>query len=202
MTTWLVKTVFVLVFLIFSLPVFATESYELEFLVFAVDFSPGTETAAPGEAPAFLAESRMYRHGLSSEEPKFLPRGVGRLAAARKLIEARTGYHILVHASIAKTPSSPFGKTRYGILSTLPEFESELTAYFQLYTTGPFFLQSSILYRPGLEIAPAVGLSGLSQNLQAKESLATQETRRIRFEEVHYLDHPALGVLMILMPNH
>lgn len=201
MTTWLVKTVFVLVFLIFSLPVFATESYELEFLVFAVDFSPGTETAAPGEAPAFLAESRMYRHGLSSEEPKFLPRGVGRLAAARKLIEARTGYHILVHASIAKTPSSPFGKTRYGILSTLPEFESELTAYFQLYTTGPFFLQSSILYRPGLEIAPAIGLSGLSQNLQAKESLAIQETRHIRFEEVHYLDHPALGVLMILMPK-
>ena len=200
-TIWLIKTVFVLFFLIFGSPVFAADGYELEFLVFAVDSSPGTETAGPGEAPAFLAESRIYRHSLSSKEPKILPRGVGRLAAARKLIEARTGYHILVHASIVRTPSSPFGKTQYGILSALPEFQIRLTAYFRLYTTGPFFLQSSILYRPGLEIAPAAGLSRSSRNLHTRESLAIQETRRIRFEEVHYLDHPEFGVLIVLTPK-
>ena len=196
-----IRSVFLLVSLIFGLPALATDSYELEFLVFAVDSLPVTQTAVNGEALVLVVESGMYRHSLSSKETTILPQGVGRLAAARKAIEARTGYHVLAHNRILRTRSSPFGKRQYRLLSAVPDLESRLTTYFRLYTTGPFFLQSSILYRPGLEIAPAVGLSGLSQNLQAKESLAIQETRRIRFEEVHYLDHPALGVLMILMPK-
>ena len=200
-TIWPIRSAFLLVFLIFGLPVLATDSYELELLVFAVDNSPGIETALHGEAPVLLAESRMYRHSLSSKDPQILPPGAGRLAAARKVIEARAGYHILAHSSIIKTPSSPFGATQYGSLSTLPESKSRLTAYFRLYTTGPFFLQSSILYRPGLKIAPAAGLSGSSQNLQAGQSLAIQETRRIRFNEVHYLDHPSFGVLIVLTPK-
>jgi len=52
-----------------------------------------------------------------------------------------------------------------------------------------------------LKIAPAVGLSGSSHNLQAGESLAIQETRRIRFNEVHYLDHPSFGALIVLTPK-
>ncbi len=182
----------------FGLPALATDSYELELLVFAVDNSPDLETALHGEVPVLLAKSRLYRQSLSSKDPQILPRGAGRLAAARKLIEARAGYHILAHASIVRTPSSPFGTTQYGILSTLPEFNSRLTAYFRLYTTGPLFLQSSILYRPGFEIAPTAGLSDLSSNLHAGQSLAIQETRRIRFKEVHYLDHPSFGVLIVL----
>ncbi len=197
-TIWLVNPAFVLAFLMFGLPALATDSYELELLVFAVDNSPGIETALHGEVPVLLAESRIYRHSLSSKDPQILPRGAGRLAAARQVIEARAGYHILAHASIVRTPSSPFGATQYGLLSTLPEFKSRLTAYFRLYTTGPFFLQSSILYRPGFEIAPTAGLSDLSSNLHAGQSLAIQETRRIRFKEVHYLDHPSFGVLIVL----
>ncbi len=200
-TIWPIKSGFLLVFLIFGLPALATDSYELELLVFAVDDSPGIETALHGEAPVLLAESRMYRQSLSSKDPQILPRGAGRLAAARQVIEARAGYHILVHSRIIRTPSSPFGTTQYGILSTLPEFKSRLTAYFRLYTTGPFFLQSSILYRPGLKISPAAGLSDLSSNLQAGQSLAIQGTRRIRFKEVHYLDHPSFGVLIVLTPK-
>ncbi len=200
-TIWPIKSGFLLVFLIFGLPVLAADSYELELLVFAVDDSPGIETALHGEAPVLLAESRMYRQSLSSKDPQILPRGAGRLAAARQVIEARAGYHILVHSRIIRTPSSPFGTTQYGILSTLPEFKSRLTAYFRLYTTGPFFLQSSILYRPGLKISPAAGLSDLSSNLQAGQSLAIQGTRRIRFKEVHYLDHPSFGVLIVLTPK-
>jgi hypothetical protein len=199
--TWLINPGFVLVFLIFGLPALATDSYELELLVFAVDTSPGIETALPGEVPVLLAESRMYRRSLSSKDPQILPRGAGRLATARKVIEARAGYHILAHSRIIKTPSSPFGATQYGLLSTLPEFQSRLTAYFRLYTTGPFFLQSTILYRPGLKISPAAGLSDLSQNLHARESLAIQETRRIRFNQVHYLDHPSFGALIVLTPK-
>ncbi len=200
-TIWLVNPAFVLAFLMFGLPALATDSYELELLVFAVDNSPGIETALHGEVPVLLAESRIYRHSLSSKDPQILPRGAGRLAAARQVIEARAGYHILAHSSIIKTPSSPFGATQYGLLSTLPEFKSRLTAYFRLYTTGPFFLQSSILYRPGLKITPAVGLSDLSSNLHAGQSLAIQETRRIRFKEVHYLDHPSFGALIVLTPK-
>ena len=200
-TIWLINPAFVLVLLMFGLPVLATDSYELELLVFAVDTSPGTETALHGEAPVLLAESRMHRHSLSSKNPQILPPGAGRLAVARKVIEARVGYHILAHSSIIKTPSSPFGTTQYRLLSALPEFQSRLTTYFRLYTTGPFFLQSSILYRPGLKIAPAAGLSGSSQNLHARESLAIQETRRIRFKEVHYLDHPSFGALIVLTPK-
>ena len=195
---WLINLGFVLAFLIFGLPALATDSYELELLVFAVDTSPGIETALSGEVPVLLAESRMYRHSISSKDPQILPPGAGRLAAARKVIEARAGYHILAHSSIIKTPSSPFGATQYGLLSTLPEFKSRLTAYFRLYTAGPLFLQSSILYRPGFEIAPTAGLSDLSSNLHAGQSLAIQETRRIRFKEVHYLDHPSFGVLIVL----
>ncbi len=200
-TIWPIRSVFLLVFLIFGLPALATDSYKLEFLVFAVDPLPVTQTALNGEALVLLVESAMYRHSLSSKDPQILPPGAGRLAAARKVIEARAGYHILAHSSIIKTPSSPFGATQYGILSALPEFESRLTTYFRLYTTGPFFLQSSILYRPGLKIAPAAGLSGSSQNLQAGQSLAIQETRRIRFNEVHYLDHPSFGALIVLTPK-
>ena len=200
-TIWLVNPAFVLAFLMFGLPALATDSYELELLVFAVDTSPGIETALSGEAAVLLAESRMYRHSLSSKDPQTLPRGAGRLATARKVIEARAGYHILAHSRIIKTPSAPFGATQFGLLSTLPEFKSRLTAYFRLYTTGPFFLQSSILYRPGLKITPAAGLSDLSQNLHAGESLAIQETRRIRFKEVHYLDHPSFGALIVLTPK-
>jgi len=200
-TIWLINPAFVLAFLMLGLPVLATDSYELELLVFAVDNSPGIETAHHGEVPVLLAESRMYRHSLSSKDPQILPTGGGRLAAARKVIEARAGYHILVHSSIVKTPSSPFSATQYGSLSTLPESKFRVTAYFRLYTTGPFFLQSSILYRPGLKISPAAGLSDLSSNLHAGESLAIQETRRIRFNEVHYLDHPSFGVLIVLMPK-
>ena len=198
---WLINLGFVLAFLIFGLPALATDSYELELLVFAVDTSPGIETALSGEVPVLLAESRMYRHSISSKDPQILPPGAGRLATARKVIEARAGYHILAHSSIIKTQSSPFGKTQYGLLNTLSEFDSRLATYFRLYTTGPFFLQSSILYRPGLKITPAAGLSDLSQNLHARESLAIQETRRIRFKEVHYLDHPSFGALLVLTPK-
>ena len=200
-TIWPIRSVFLLIFLLFGLPALATDSYELEFLVFAVDSLPGTQTALNGEALVLLVESTMYRHSLSSKETKILPRGAGRLAAARKAIEARVGYHVLAHNRIVRTRSSPFGKTQYGLLSAMPEFESRLTTYFRLYTTGPFFLQSSILYRPGLKIAPAAGLSGSSQNLQVGERLAIQETRRIRFNEVHYLDHPSFGALIVLTPK-
>ena len=200
-TIWPIRSVFLLVFLIFGLPALATDTYELEFLVFAVDSLPDTETALNGEALVFLAESRMYRHSLSSKETKILPRGVGRLAAARKAIEAQAGYHVLAHDRIVKTRLTPLGKTQYRLLSAVPEFQSLLTTYFRLYTTGPFFLQSSILYRPGLKISPAAGLSGSSQNLQTGGRLAIQETRRIRFNEVHYLDHPSFGALIVLMPK-
>ena len=200
-TIWPIRSVFLLVSLIFGLPALATDSYELEFLVFAVDSLPVTQTAVNGEALVLVVESGMYRHSLSSKETTILPQGVGRLAAARKAIEARTGYHVLAHNRILRTRSSPFGKRQYWLLSAVPDLESRLTTYFRLYTTGPFFLQSSILYRPGLKIAPAAGLSGSSHDLQPGESLAIQETRRIRFNEVHYLDHPSFGALIVLTPK-
>ena len=200
-TFWLITPSVVLALLMFGLPVLAADNYELELLVFVVEGSPGIETALHAEAPLLLTESRMYRRSLSSKAPQILPRGVGRLAGARKAIEARAGYRILAHSRIIKTPSSPFGTTQHGLLNTLSEFPSRLTTYFRLYTTGSFFLQSSILYRPGLKIAPSAGLSDLSQNLHASESLAIQETRRIRFKEVHYLDHPSFGVVIVLTPK-
>ncbi len=200
-TIWAIRSVFLLVSLILGLPALAIDSYELEFLVFAVDSLPVTQTTLNGEALVLLVESAMYRHSLSSKETKILPQGVGRLAAARKAIEAHTGYHVLAHNRILRTRSSPFGKRQYRLLSAVPEFESRLTTYFRLYTTGPFFLQTSILYRPGLQISPAAGLSDSSHNLQMGESLAIQETRRIRFNEMHYLDHPSFGALIVLTPK-
>ena len=197
----MINPVFVLALLMLGLPAFATDNYELEFLVFTVETSPGTELALHGAAPVLLAESKMYLHHLSSKNPKTVPRGVGRLSDVRKAIEARAGYRILAHSRLIKTSSSPFGTTQYGLSSPPSEFLSRLAAYFRLYTTGPFFLQSSILYRPGLTIAPFAGLSGSSQNSSAGESLVIQETRRIRFKEVHYLDHPSFGALIVLMPK-
>ena len=67
-TIWLVNPAFVLAFLMFGLPALATDSYELELLVFAVDNSPGIETALHGEVPVLLAESRIYRNSLSDRK--------------------------------------------------------------------------------------------------------------------------------------
>ncbi|MDP6081754.1 MAG: CsiV family protein, partial [Arenicellales bacterium] len=66
------------------------------------------------------------------------------------------------------------------------------------YKPGPLFLKSSLVYRPETTTASVTGFSEKAPTRRSNEKLVIQETRRVRIGEIHYLDHPLLGVLVIV----
>lgn len=158
----------------------ATASYRVEVLIFTQSGRSDEGTGVPalrsvGEGDAATGATEIGRvTGLARG-------GELSLAGLRERL-ARSGYRVLAHNGWTQTASS------WGARVGVPLEQLGIQAPG---LSGSFFLERGQLLHLGMNLR-------LEGGNAAAQTLS--EIRRVRFNERHYFDHPALGVIAVVSP--
>ena len=162
--------------------------YQVELLIFRnVKAEPHTEYGSRG---AILEQARLKSNqGFEIvENAEFQRNFSGRLDPVRRRLAASQHHQVLFHGYWNKPPGT--GNDNLARLDlTAVDGRRILSGTFRLHSGQLLFLEAVIV----LHAQPALPLSDAS-----KKPYLLEETRRIRLEEIHYLDHPEFGLMLIV----
>ena len=107
-------------------------------------------------------------------------------------------YEILFHGRWSQTTSDR--KTAPYIRIDLPTIRRShaLTGVLRLFSTDLLYVDTFLRYRPAEQQAANETSESAGRNTEPYYFL--KERRRVRFREVHFLDHPKFGVLLTVWP--
>ena len=179
-------------------PAVAGNNYEIEYLLFTHDTPFIIGTSNHSDTRSLLVEAAMPKtQKRASGVPVQAPlRSV--LHQARQALVRSEAHQVVFHGAVVQAPQGAFPPVRHTFSDLKVPTESDLLIDFHLYKPGPLFLKSSLVYRPETTTASVTGFSEKAPPRRSNEKLVIQETRRVRIGEIHYLDHPLLGVLVIV----
>lgn len=163
----------------------------------------------------YLADLAEFETDLESRSYRWLEPGTHTLTAEAQRLQRNAGYRILLHGRWLQPvpprespePLLVQSGPRYGDLAGLEgTFDVTLGRYLhfqaRLYYREPLMGQAPRdlpLAPPGME--PAASMPPLTeQDLTPGGFMQLRESRRMRSGELHYLDHPKLGVLVRIEP--
>ena len=179
-------------------PAVAGNDYEIEYLLFAHDTPFIIDASNHSDTRSLLVEATMPKTRMrASGDPVLAPLG-STLHEARQTLVRSEDHRIVFHGAVVQTPQGAFPPVRYTFSNLKAPAESDLLIDFRLYKPGPLFLKSSLVYLPEITTAFVAGFSERATTMRSNEKLVIQETRRVRIGEIHYLDHPQLGVLVVV----
>ena len=107
-------------------------------------------------------------------------------------------YEILFHGSWSQTTSDL--KAAPYIRIDLPGIgrSHTLTGVLRLFSTDLLYVDTFLRYQPAKK--QAANQTSQSAGLNTQPYYFLQERRRVKFREVHFLDHPKFGVLLTVWP--
>jgi hypothetical protein len=163
-------------------------AYQVELLIFrSVKAESHTES---GSRRAILEQVRLKSNqGFKIvEKAGFQTKFSGRLEPVRRRLAASQHHQVLFHGYWNNSPDT--GNDKLARLDlTAVDGRRILSGTFRLHSGQLLFLEAAIV----LHGQPAAFLSDVSEKPHLLE-----ETRRIRLEEIHYLDHPEFGLMLIV----
>ncbi len=120
----------------------------------------------------------------------------GILSLAKTRLVRASRYRIVLHAIAKGDDAGNFAPVRFALKSQKTGRESDLRALFQLSGTRTLRLKTSILYR--LKSPDSAFQAPVNTRAATPDATAwvIRDSRRITLGEIHYLDHPAFGVLV------
>ena len=180
-------------------PAIAVDFYDVEILVFRQLDSQGDdeELDVPNIRHLELnleLQDLLNRTSAFSLEPAIH----GYLSDPAQRIGSTRNYEILFHGRWSQTTSDR--KAAPYIRITLPAIgrSHSLTGVLRLFSTDLLYVDTFLRYRPAAQDATNQTSESAEQNAQPYYFL--KERRRVKFREVHFLDHPKFGVLLTVWP--
>lgn len=113
-------------------------------------------------------------------------------------IDSSQDYEILFHGRWSQTTSDRH--TAPYVLIDLPAIgrSHTLIGVLRLFSTDLLYVDTFLRYRPAAQQPTNQALESAEQSTQPYYFL--KERRRVKFREVHFLDHPKFGVLLTVWP--
>jgi len=158
----------------------------------------------------FLAAVAEFEAGLAAQSYRWLPPEALTLSGPANRLGRSSGYRVLLHGRwLQPVPARDApeallieaGMGRDGMAALQGSFDVTLGRYLHfnahLYYTEPLLDRAPVehaLPPPGLEIAPAPALE--AADLRSHGYMQLHQSRRLRSDELHYLDHPKLGIIV------
>jgi hypothetical protein len=122
----------------------------------------------------------------------------GYLSDPAKSIDDNRDYEILFHGRWSQTTSDR--KAAPYIRINLPAIgrSHTLSGILRLFSTDLLYVDTFLRYRPTEQQAANQALEPTGQNTEPYYFI--KERRRVKFREVHFLDHPKFGALLTVWP--
>ena len=181
-----------------ALPVAAEESagpiYNVELIVFRTNSAQGVPENWSGEAGARSIAGDESASG-SSQVGRFvalLPPAAYQLNELETRLRASGGYLPVAHVAWSQTASA-WG-TRAGF--PLARLGVDVPGL-----SGTVFLERGQFLHLGLSLSWAMATPPDGLGVAAGTPFTLNETRRVRFYERNYYDHPAFGVIALVTPS-
>lgn len=180
-------------------PALAVDFYDVEILVFRQLDSQGDDEELDVPTIRHLElnlelQDLLHRTSTIPLEPAI----EGYLTHPAQRIVNNRDYKILFHGRWSQTTSDR--KVAPYIRIDLPAIRRShtLTGVLRLFSTDLLYVDTFLRYRPAEQQATNQNSAPAEQNLQPYYFL--KERRRVKFREVHFLDHPKFGVLLTVWP--
>lgn len=214
----LIKSTFVLFFLIFSQTVVAASWYQVELVVFERLY-PKLDGEQWENEEHKIRDNMVELQASDSEGLaafKLLSRSRNRLGGVYNVLKSSSGYRPLYHVSWQQ-PATERRKSRHVHIQRLdgkatPVSTTEEPDFLEEFNLQNKIIDGSIRIRSGFYLHADVDLSYF-KNIPAEnkvlrsseESFSSgndktvvklKETRKIKLNEIHYFDHPMYGVIL------
>lgn len=181
------------------LPAHSIDFYDAEIIIFQQQNGQGDgeQLGSPNERHLDLQlelNQQLIRNTLIYLEPAI----DGYLTTSGERLRDNENYEILFHGRWAQTSANR--NTSPHVLIHLPPVNQSpaLTGVLHLFSTDLLYIDILLRYQPG------TGLGASSGQIQTKDSTEPyyfiKERRRIKFREVHFIDHPKFGILLTVWP--
>ena len=175
----------------------AGSTVDIEYLIFRLDAS-STKTHHQGTRQlALMALTEISAGDMPFGKGHALVTKPGVLSPAKTRLVGASRYRVVLHAIAKGDVSGNFAPVRFVLKSQKTGRETDLRALFQLSGTRTLRLQTSILYR---RKSPESAIQTDGNKRPATPETAAwviRDSRRITLGEIHYLDHPAFGILVV-----
>ena len=171
---------------------------------FESPYATGPATGQPGTREEFreATGAQLHRPDLASGKPlppDVIPTELVHLAAPLRLLQLGNQYHVLKHAAWIQTLT---GKREAATvqLSQLPTF-SQVTGTVRIYENRLLFIEVDFAFRGAVSShSPDARTTGTVVPRYGSDprtmTFRLNEKRRVKLNELHYLDHPYYGVLI------
>lgn len=159
----------------------APPAYDVEILVFANTGGAREEASSTARGATREGGDRATGAAQSARFLGPLPPGRLKLGALREKLAANGGYRVLAHAGWSQVPASWGSRTGLALQSVGVNVPG-LSGQVQLERGSYLHLGFTLRYVPPGATSP--------QELS--------ELRRVKFNERHYYDHPAIGVIAVV----
>jgi hypothetical protein len=180
-------------------PTSAVDFYDVEILVFRQLDSQGDDEELDVPHIRHLELNLELQDLLDRTSPIPLEPAIeGYLSSPAQRIGNSRDYEILFHGRWSQTTSDR--KAAPYIQIDLPAIRGShtLTGVLRLFSTDLLYVDTFLRYRPARQQTANQLSEYTGQNTQPYYFL--KERRRVKFGEVHFLDHPKFGVLLTVWP--
>ena len=177
----------------------AARSYEVELLIFEHHHQNDDESLIPqfGRSVDLRFSLEKAERRVSSIQPE--PALDGHLADINARLTESRAYDVLYHVrwlqQSAQLPHAP----RVGISLPPSSTQTGIHGIVRLYATDLLFVDTIMRF----DLVPPTHSNQLNRQTSASAERAVhflKQKRRVKFKEVHYLDHPRFGLFITVWP--
>ncbi len=177
----------------------ANEKLYLEYLVFTHQQAGNVLPERDTSHNRLLAVSALSSNDTHARSRHSLISGSGLLQQHNVRLKKSPFYRVTLHAKTEFTNSGDSPSVRFRIKSAATQDTSDIHIHFQYGVSPNQRLTTNVVYVPFLE-AVAIPDEERREGFPGArlEPWILRDSRRLKIGEVHYLDHPAFGILLIV----
>lgn len=182
-----------------SFQVFGIDFYDAEILIFQqiLEGEDDEELETPN---AHHVDLLIELQQLQDKKPVVYlePAIDGYLTEVLRKIKSSDSYNILFHGQWSQSTSNR--KTAPYIVMRLPEIDESfsLNGVMRLFSTDLLYVDLLLRYQPAVDQSGAETQSEIA--ISDRPYYFLKERRRIKFREIHFIDHPRFGAILTVSP--
>ena len=177
----------------------ASEKLFLEYLVFTHQQAGNVLPERDTSQNRLLAVSALSSNDTHAQSRHSLISGSGLLQQHNVRLKESPFYRVTLHAKTEFTKSGDTAAIRFRIKRAATQDTSDIRIHFQCGGSPKRQLTTNVVYVPFPEAVATPDAEHRQGFLGARlEPWILRDSRRLKIGEVHYLDHPAFGILLIV----
>tara|TARA_E500000178_G_scaffold60532_1_gene57150 strand:+ start:11872 stop:12519 length:648 start_codon:yes stop_codon:yes gene_type:complete len=177
----------------------ASEKLFLEYLVFTHQQARNVLPERDTSQNRLLAVSALSSNDTHAQSRHSLISGSGLLQQHNVRLKENPFYRVTLHAKTEFTKSGDTAAIRFRIKRAATQDTSDIRIHFQCGGSPKRQLTTNVVYVPFPEAVATPDEEHRQGFLGARlEPWILRDSRRLKIGEVHYLDHPAFGILLIV----